>query len=127
MQEAIPELEGSEFPDSITLLSLATHTSGLPRLPDNLLDTLTDSSGAESCSNTAACAPTSSASTVLQPYESYTVDDLFEFLVNYSVPAPPPGAAAFNYSNLGAGLLGYALESSLGVPYDELVQVRADS
>lgn len=118
LQEIIPELANSEFPDEITLLSLATHTSGLPVIPANLLgfdeELLLTSPESIPVNN------------ILQPYERYTEDDLIEFLSNYTTPPPPmnSGPEATEYSNLGAGLLGYALETVLGASYDQLLQVR---
>jgi CubicO group peptidase (beta-lactamase class C family) len=79
----------------IELIDLATQFSGLPRLPANL--------------------PTDTK----DPYASYTADDLFHFLSDYVLPRPP--GAAFEYSNLGAGLLGYALAHHAKTTYEALV------
>jgi serine-type D-Ala-D-Ala carboxypeptidase/endopeptidase len=69
---------------AITLVDLATHSSGLPRLPPNLRPaSLTD------------------------PYADYTADRLYELLRAHE-PARAPGVE-YEYSNLGAGLLGHAL------------------
>ena len=87
VQDILTELQGTKFPASITLLSLATHTSGLPRVPENMMPLVSKHP--------------------LNPYAYYTHQDLLEYLGNYSSPPPPPGPAAFEYSNLGAGLLGY--------------------
>ena len=64
----------------ITLQLLATHTSGLPRLPSNL-------------------APKDP----LNPYVDYTDKKLFKFLNGYKPPRPPGES---EYSNLGFALLG---------------------
>ena len=69
---------------AITLLDLATHTSGLPRMPDNFH-------------------PADPAN----PYAEYTTEQLFAFLATATI-AHEPGAN-YEYSNLGAGLLGQAL------------------
>ncbi|MBI3070685.1 MAG: serine hydrolase [Deltaproteobacteria bacterium] len=69
----------------ITMAQLATHTSGLPRLPANLR-------------------PRDPAN----PYADYSVSDLYRYLGSH-VLAREPGAT-YEYSNLGGGLLGHALE-----------------
>ena len=79
----------------ISLTALATHTAGLPRLPDNLR--LTDPD---------------------RPYAGYTVADLYRYMSRFM---PPPSAPRYSYSNLGYGLLGHVLERQSGKSYDELV------
>jgi D-alanyl-D-alanine-carboxypeptidase/D-alanyl-D-alanine-endopeptidase len=76
----IPSRGGKE----ITLGDLATQHSGLPRLPSNLL-------------------PKDSA----DPYADYDAAKLKAFLAEYQLPRDP--GATYEYSNLGFGLLGYAL------------------
>lgn len=83
----------------ITLLDLATHTSGLPRLPSNL-------------------APKDRNN----PYADYTVDQLYAFLSSYT-PDRPIGSKS-EYSNLGAGLLGHVLALRAGTNYEALVMER---
>lgn len=68
----------------ITLLDLATHTSGLPRLPTNMH-------------------PVDPAN----PYADYTTEQLYSFLAGATLDREP--GAKYEYSNLGAGLLGHAL------------------
>ena len=84
---------------AITLQDLATHTSGLPRLPDNM----TPKDGAN-------------------PYADYTVDQLYAFLSAYQ-PTRDAGAQ-YEYSNLGGGLLGHLLALRAGSTYEALVQAR---
>ena len=67
----------------ITLRHLATHSSGLPRLPSNLKPNLLD------------------------PYQGYTPDDLFGFLSDHTLRRDP--GEAYEYSNYGVGLLGHIL------------------
>jgi CubicO group peptidase (beta-lactamase class C family) len=83
----------------ITLIDLATHTSGLPRLPSNF----------------APKDPTN-------PYAYYTVASLFEFLSSYELKRDI--GSQFEYSNLGAGLLGQALGRRAGMDYEALVRAR---
>ena len=87
----LPEHEGQK----ISLVDLATHTSGLPRLPDL---------GGGDASN---------------PYAHYDAARLYAFLARYTLPLPP--GKIYDYSNLGAGLLGHALSLRAGIPYERLV------
>ena len=85
----------------ITLRHLATHTSGLPRLPKGML-------------LRALLRPDTP-----DPYAACTCDVLLRGLA-----ATRPGAAAgrrFRYSNLGAGLLGLALANRAGSDYETLI------
>lgn len=85
---------------AITLIQLATHRSGLPRLPANL-QPIPD--------------PT-------DPYAHYTTRDLYAFLDGYALPRPPDSAYA--YSNLGMGLLGHVLARQADTSYAGLIQQR---
>jgi CubicO group peptidase (beta-lactamase class C family) len=85
---------------AITLEQLATHRSGLPRLPGNLR-------------------PADPA----DPYADYDAARLHAFLRAYRLPRLPGDSA--EYSNLGAGLLGHALVRRAGAPsWAALVQRR---
>lgn len=84
----------------ITFLELTTHTSGLPRLPDNLRLT---------------------AATLPNPYAAYSMDDLWACVARLR---RPPGAAAPEYSNLGVGLLGNVLATVAGATYEAAVRER---
>ncbi|MBC7895126.1 MAG: serine hydrolase [Cytophagaceae bacterium] len=83
----------------ITLADLATHTSGLPRLPGNL-------------------EPRDQAN----PYADYDGKRLLDFLARYQLPRDI--GAQYEYSNLGVGLLGYALAAKAGMTYEQLVTDR---
>jgi serine-type D-Ala-D-Ala carboxypeptidase/endopeptidase len=78
---------------SITLVDLATNTSGLPRLPTNF-------------------APKDPAN----PYADYSMDQLWTFLSSYQLPRDP--GASWEYSNLGFGLLGDLLVRRAGADFD---------
>src|SRR5262249_28609816 len=91
----MPERSGR----SITLLDLSTHTSGLPRLPGILK-------------------PEDPAN----PYAGHGVDALYEFLSGYTLVRDP--GSAFEYSNLGAGLLGHVLAYRAGTDYERLIRSR---
>ena len=91
----VPERNGR----SITLVDLATHTSGLPRMPDNF--TPKDPGN---------------------PYADYTVDQLYQFVSGYELKRDI--GSQYEYSNLGGGLLGHALALRAGTNYESLVVSR---
>lgn len=84
----------------ITLLSLATHHSGLARMPDNFH-------------------PADPAN----PYADYTEKNLYEYIAKTGVARKAD--APFEYSNVGMGLLGEALAKKAGKPYAELLKQDA--
>ncbi len=90
----IPERKGR----SITLLDLATHTSGLPFMPDDL--PAFDDPGAA----------------------TYGSAQLHQFLARYTLPRDI--GATWDYSNLGYWLLGQALALRAGTDYETLLKVR---
>jgi len=92
---ASPKKNGHE----ITLEQLATHTSGLPRLPPNWDATVTNE---------------------LNPYLSYTAPDLYQSLGQVQLSAEPGKTS--DYSNYGFGLLGQLLSLKTGLPYETLVR-----
>lgn len=79
---------------AITLEDLATHTSGLPRMPSNWVD-----------------AP--------DPYAAYTPADSCKFLAQCRLDRAP--GRKYDYSNFGAGLLGLALSRARGSSYEKMV------
>ena len=83
----------------ITLLHLVTHTSGLPHIADNLNPKRPDNTFAD-----------------------YTVEELHTFLSNYQLTSDP--GAKFQYSSLGAGLLGHVIALKAGSDYESLVVDR---
>lgn len=85
--------------EPITLLSLATHTSGLSRLPGNV-DT--------------------SAANLPNPYAKYGVAELYQFLATGKANNPP--GRLMDYSNAGFGLLGHILTLKSGQDYEALVR-----
>lgn len=84
---------------SITLADLATHTSGLPLRPDNLVSADADNK-----------------------YDGYTPAMLEAFLSGYELPRAP--GADYEYSNVGYGLLGQVLSARSGKSYSQLVRDR---
>ena len=91
----MPQRDGK----AITLLDLATHTSSLPPLPANL-------------------APANPGN----PYADYTVEQLYAFLSSHQLTRDI--GSRYEYSNLGAGLLGLVLARRAGVGYEALVQQK---
>ena len=91
----LPERSGK----SITLLDLSTHSSGLPSLPGNL-----------------------KPKDPHNPYADYSVDDLYQFLSGYALTRDP--GSEFEYSNLGAGLLGGLLAYRAGTDYESAIRIR---
>src|SRR5207253_241565 len=87
---------GTKMPErngrSITPVDLATHTSGLPRLPTNM-----------------------SPKDPNNPYADYSVKQLYEFLSTYQLSRDI--GSQYEYSNLGGGLLGHALALRAGMSY----------
>ena len=51
-----------------------------------------------------------------------SVDDLYQFLSSYTLPRDP--GCEFEYSNLGAGLLGHLLACHAGTDYESLIRSR---
>ncbi|MFN2397241.1 MAG: serine hydrolase domain-containing protein, partial [Gemmatimonadaceae bacterium] len=84
---------------AITLLDLATASSGLPRLRDDF--TLAD---------------------LDNPYADYAVEHMYSFLSGHALRREP--GAEYVYSNLGMGLLGPALALRAGMSYAQLVTER---
>lgn len=83
----------------ISLTDLATHTSGLPRLPGNM-----------------------NPAEATNPYADYTTEKLYEFLTNFELTRKP--GETFEYSNLGYALLGHILALRAGLSYEALVTSR---
>jgi serine-type D-Ala-D-Ala carboxypeptidase/endopeptidase len=92
---ASPQKDGRE----ITLENLATHTAGLPRLPDDFFDAVKDD---------------------LNPYASYHATNLYQSLSTVRLRSELGKKSA--YSNYGFGLLGHLLELKSGKPYESLVR-----
>jgi serine-type D-Ala-D-Ala carboxypeptidase/endopeptidase len=98
VRELLPggvNVEG-EAASQVRLVHLATHTSGLPRLPDNLRP-----------------------KDEKNPYCDYGKDELYAFLSARRLEQRP--GAEFEYSNVGAGLLGHLLSLRAGRRYESLV------
>jgi CubicO group peptidase (beta-lactamase class C family) len=101
VESALPA--GTKLRDSagapIRWVDLATHRSGLPRLPSNL-------------------APKDGA----DPYADYDEARLLRFLRDFTPTVARD--SRWEYSNLGFGLLGYALGRAAGTSYPQLLSER---
>ena len=83
---------------NITLQQLSNHSSGLPRLPENLWVTVKNN---------------------LEPYENYDDKALFTYLKQFKAIRKP--GDSYEYSNLAVGLLGVILERIYKKPYEQLM------
>ncbi|MDR1516596.1 MAG: beta-lactamase family protein [Dysgonamonadaceae bacterium] len=81
----------------ISFESLANHTSGLPRLPENL-----------------------DLTNAINPYKNYGKTEIAEYLKNRL----KLNSKTYSYSNLGAGLLGYTLALSQKKSFQTLLQKK---
>ncbi len=91
--------EYPHLPETITLLQLATHTSGLPRMPSNVLWSLLHNPH--------------------NPYAHYTLQHLHTYLKSYNHHQKSPLSFPYVYSNLGMGLLGSLLARRLSSSYEQ--------
>ena len=83
----------------ITLLDLATQSSGLPRMPANF-----------------------SPKDPANPYADYSAEQALAFLATYELQRDI--GATYEYSNFGMGLLGIALAHRAGTSFEDLVTRR---
>jgi CubicO group peptidase (beta-lactamase class C family) len=91
----MPERNGRK----ITLADLSTHRSGLPRMPSNFK-------------------PTDKTN----PYADSSVQQLYDFLSGHQLTRDVD--SQYEYSNVGAGLLGHVLSRRAGMTYEALVRSR---
>lgn len=87
----------------ITFKELSNHTSGLPRIPSGFV--------------------WESIWHMDNPYRDYDEEKLRDYLVNDLELVGDQGKT-FQYSNIGAGLLGYVLTNVTGQTYEEMLQQR---
>jgi CubicO group peptidase (beta-lactamase class C family) len=98
LAQRLPVKFGNAATGALTLRQLATHTSCLPSLPDDFITTGDD------------------------PYANYDKKRLFEYLAGAKLEKQPP--CAFEYSNLGFGILGVVVETAYGKPWATLIQEK---
>lgn len=100
IQQDLPDAAKLPMDDGTKLLHLASHTAGFPRLPDTLLKAMENE---------------------CDPYSSLTEEQLNNYL-KYCKDKRKPELDNYDYSNMGAGLLGHILVYKAGKPYDTLLQ-----
>ena len=86
---------------TINLLQLANHTSGLPRLPNNVDEIVNFN--------------------LQNPFANYSINNLESYYQNH-IQLNASSGTQYEYSNLGVGTLGYILSKKRGVSYEELLQ-----
>ncbi len=82
--------------NSIRLVHLSNHTSGLPRMPTNF-------------------APAD----YLNPFKDYLAEDMYQFLNGYKLTRDI--GSSYEYSNLATGLLGHLLATAYKTTYESLL------
>ncbi|WP_462253335.1 serine hydrolase domain-containing protein [Ferruginibacter sp.] len=82
--------------DTLRIVHLANHTSGLPPLPDNF-----------------------GATDLVNPYKDYDEKKLLEYLKHATLSRKP--GEKFEYCNLAVGLLGNILEKVNKMPFEKMV------
>lgn len=87
--------------ENVSYLDLATHTSGLPRLPDNLVSTDRNDS-----------------------YRNYTEDLFLDYLNRRKQNSRELSSRGYLYSNLGFGLLGYLMAKEQGTSFAKLIEQK---
>lgn len=92
-----PDLKNDSVLKKITPADIASHSSGLPRLPSNL-DKIKEY-------------------TLMQPYQFYTKEHLYSFLKGLKKIHP----GTYAYSNLGFGLLSTMEENITAMPFESLL------
>lgn len=92
----LPVVKGKE----ITLLNLANHSVGWPRMPDN-----------------------NDGKNLDNPWADYTIEQTYDYISRAEIGDYAPGTW-FKYSNVGYGLLGHILSQVAGKPFETLVKER---
>jgi D-alanyl-D-alanine-carboxypeptidase/D-alanyl-D-alanine-endopeptidase len=91
----MPENKGKP----ITLVDLATYTSALPPMPDNII-----------------------SKDPFNPFADYTIDQFYAFLLGYALKYEP--GTYVEYSNVGFALLGHVLARRANKSYEDLLIER---
>lgn len=98
VQKMMPEL--SNLPPEVTLLQLASHTSGLPKMPSNIYRSMLKDRH--------------------DPFAAYTMEEMMAAVDKFKFNKKK--TETVNYSNLGAALLGQILARRAGKTYEQIVK-----
>jgi CubicO group peptidase (beta-lactamase class C family) len=96
LPDSIPSLQYNG--KIVTIRTLSNHTSGIPRMPENFQQTVTNAK---------------------DPYVGYSMQDLYSFLHGLKLGREP--GSEFEYSNVAVGLLGTILQKLYGKNYEGLL------
>lgn len=97
MQKFLPGVNAPEYNgQKIAFRHLATHTSGLPQVPDNFTPQNPNNQ-----------------------YADYTVEKLYQFLNRHQLMRPP--GTTLVYSNMGMGIVGHLLSLRAGKTYEDMI------
>ncbi|MEE8391729.1 MAG: serine hydrolase domain-containing protein [Anaerolineae bacterium] len=103
VRDLVPGL--SNLSPELTLIRLAIHTSGLPKMPSNIGRSMRQNRR--------------------NPFAAYTTADLFEYLSNYKPKQNRKSTErVYYYSNLGPALLGHILAQATGTSYERVIVSR---
>ena len=103
ISEYLPDIKfANETVANVTLRELATHRSGLPRLPTNFTQTATPGNP-------------------MDPYATYGEQELVTFLETVNTSEL---TKEYAYSNLGFGILGYIAAKTLDLSYADAMSQR---
>ncbi len=107
--QKVPDFEGR----TITIRDLATHTSGLPPVPDKFFIVANNSSNKS---------PAESYEDIVSLYETMDADEVYRWLGNYTLTSPV--GKNWSYCNVGAAILGQIIAHTHGMTFRDLVQER---
>jgi CubicO group peptidase (beta-lactamase class C family) len=102
----IPSYENKE----ITLEDIATHTSGLPGVPDKFTDVNSGMSPADQIEQS------------FRYYETMSPEEAYAYVSNYTLTKEP--GTTWEYSNLGTSIAGDIAARSAGTSYADLLKNR---
>jgi len=100
---------------NITLLDLATHTSGLPPVPDAFFTGYAEKIAA-------GISPAQAYEDVISNYETYPAEDTYQWLAEVNLTRPV--GSSWSYSQAGSAILGEAVARANGMGYRELLKER---
>ena len=112
MSVYVPVRNGKE----ITLKDVATHSSGLPRMPGNFAP------NSVMAKHLLLCPICSTDKLAAELFERYSVEDMYEELSSYRLKRDI--GSEYEYSNWGMAILGHVLALRAGTDYETLMKTR---